>query len=198
MDNVGLEPVTNFQTWWRGKEKLTLYDPRPYPQDLKLIGLGRSVPCNITAEVVVVDSWDDLDQKKAIIKNKIVAYNQPWFNYSQSVDYRVNGASRAAEYGAMGVLVRSVTDFSLETPHTGDMRYNTSFPKIPVACITVEDAEMFQRMQNRGQKIIVNLFLENRMYIGNSFNFIAELQGTDKWDEIILLGGHTDSWEVGS
>lgn len=198
LENVALEPVSNFSTWWRGQEKLTLYDPRPFPSDLKVIGLPTSVSCNVTGEVVVVTSWEDLEQKSVRVSGKIVVFNQPWVNYSQSVDYRLNGAGRASKFGAIAALIRSATPFSLETPHTGNMRYNASYPKIPAACITVEDAEMFQRMQNRAQKIIVNLFLENRMYYSNSQNLVAELEGTDKFDEIVLLGGHTDSWDVGS
>ena len=75
---------------------------------MKVIGLGGSVSCNITEEVIVVSSWDDLDKKKDKVGGKIVAFNVPWTNYSTNVDYRVNGASRAAQYGAIGVLVRSV------------------------------------------------------------------------------------------
>lgn len=131
-------------------EKLTLYNPRYFPTELKIIGLGNSVSGNVTGDVIVVRSWNELKQVQNIVKGKIVVYNQPWIKYSQSVEYRTNGASQAAKYGAIAALIRSATPFSIESPHTGVMSYNPSYPKIPVASITVEDAEMFQRMQDRG------------------------------------------------
>lgn len=96
-----------------------------------------------------------MQAKKDEIKGKIVCFNQPWTNYYDAVDYRVDGASRAAKYGAVGMLVRSVASASIYSVHAGYMEYDEKYPKIPCAAITVEDAEMFQRMQTRGQEIEV-------------------------------------------
>ena len=100
-------------------------------------------------------NWDELEQKKDQVKGKIVVYNQGWTNYYDTVEYRVFGAERAAALGAVGALVRSVASQSIYSPHAGG-QYNQ---EIPIAAITVEDAEMFQRMQDRGQKITLHFVL---------------------------------------
>ena len=88
------------------------------------------------------------------------------------------GASNAAQYGAVGVLVRSVTPESIYSVHAGVMYYKDGIAKIPAAAITVEDADMFQRMQDRGQKIVVHLIMENRFVDGSySNNVIFEIKG---------------------
>ncbi len=99
----------------------------------------------------------------------------------------------------MGALVRSVTPDSVYSVHAGVMHYDENYPKIPAAAITVEDAEMFQRMQDRGQKIVVHLIMENKFVTGAySNNVIFEIKGAEKPNEIILAGGHIDSWDTGS
>jgi carboxypeptidase Q len=120
-----------------------------------------SIGGNVTAEALVVTSWDDLKSKADQVPGKIVVYAIPWIDYDTSGDYRHNGAAEAAKYGAVAALVRSITPFSMETPHTGFMQYQDGVPKIPAAAITVEDSEMFLRMHKRGQKIVLNLDMEN-------------------------------------
>ena len=107
-DNIRLEPVSNFEKWVRGKESLHLLSPRQTKLDV--IGLGASVSSNgsIVAEVVVVRDYDELEAKKALVKGRIVCYNNPWVDYHNSVSYRVEGPSRAAAHGAVATLVRSV------------------------------------------------------------------------------------------
>lgn len=83
---------------------------------------------------------------------KIVVYNPDWVSYGATVQYRSHGASRASSVGAVAALVRSVTPFSLNTPHTGQQFYDDNVTKIPVACITVEDAAMMERLQRRGER----------------------------------------------
>lgn len=95
------------------------------------------------------------------IPGKIVCFNNEWVNYGSSVAYRVQGGSIAAKYGAKGMFVRSVASQSISSVHTGYMLYDSNYPKIPCAAVTVEDAEMFQRMQDRGQTIKVNFLMEN-------------------------------------
>lgn len=156
-DNVHLEPVANFTKWVRGHEELTLFSPRPNPQKLAVVGLGRSISGNVKADAIVVRNWDELEQRKAEVKGKIVVYNQGWTTYSDTIEYRVLGAERAAALGAVAALVRSVASDSIYSPHAGG-QYNQ---QIPIAAIAVEDAEMFQRMQSRGQKITLQLVLDN-------------------------------------
>lgn len=109
--------------------------------------------------MLVVRSFDELDSMKDQAKGKIVVYNCEWINYGATVAYRVSGASRAAMYGALGALVRSVTPDSIESVHTGIQFYDSKYPSIPVAAITKEDAEMMQRMQQRNQTITLHLVM---------------------------------------
>lgn len=111
------------------------------------------------------------------------------------MQYRAAGAERAAKYGAVAALVRSVASRSIYSVHAGIQHSRT----IPIAAITVEDAEMFQRMQDRGQKITLELVLENEL-VDNTYsnNLVFEIQGAEKPDEILLMGGHIDSWDTGS
>lgn len=200
-ENIRLESVSNFTKWVRGKESLILYEPRPTPTKIDVIGLGGSVKGDVKAEVVVVEDYDGLEKVKDKVKDKIVLFNNKWINYMESVTYRVDGPSIAASYGAAAMLVRSVASQSISSVHTGYMEYNdtVSKVKIPCAAITVEDSEMFARMQARGQKIVVHLILENQ-FVGNSYsnNIVFEIKGSQKPDEIVLAGGHIDSWDTGS
>ena len=129
------------------------------------------------------------------VKGKIVIYNQGWSNYYDTVTYRANGGDKAAAYGAVAALVRSVASHSIYSVHAG-IQYGT---KIPCAAITTEDADMFSRMQARGQKIELELQIENESTDNtNSSNLIFEIKGSEKPDEILLMGGHIDSWDTGS
>jgi carboxypeptidase Q len=176
-----------------------MYEPRPVPTKLGLIGMGGSVSGNVKAEVVVVKDYDELDKLGDKVKGKIVCYNNKWTTYGQTVTYRSRGAIAAAKYGAVGVLIRSVAPDSVYSAHTGITHYDDSVTKIPIAAITLEDADMFQRMQDRKQKIVVHFILENKSTNGaNSNNLVFEIKGSEKPDEIILAGGHIDSWDTGS
>ncbi|XP_033740906.1 carboxypeptidase Q-like [Pecten maximus] len=198
LENVHGEDAT-VPHWVRGEESAEMLLPRR--KNLALLGLGYSVgtPDNGTqSEVIVVRSWDDLDQHAKQVKGKIVVYNQEWISYGVSVDYRSNGASRAAAYGAVATLIRSVTPLSVYSPHTGMQAYADGVKKIPTACITVEDAEMMDRMQQRGEKIVVKLVMgAKNLPPVKSRNTIAEVVGSTYPDEVVLFGGHLDSWDVG-
>ena len=133
------------------------------------------------------------------MKGKIVCFNHPWKDYYDSFEYRVSGASKSAKYGAVAMLVRSVASKSIYSVHAGMQEYDPAQPKIPAAAITVEDAEMFSRMQERGQKIVVELNLENKLVSGcYSNNLVFEIRGSEFPDQIVLAGGHIDSWDTGS
>jgi carboxypeptidase Q len=209
LENVHTEPVT-VTHWVRGAESAELVSPRRTP--LHMLGLGRSVgtpPAGITAPVLVVRSFADLRARAADAKGKIVLFNSPFDTtlhpftaYGQAVQYRAYGADSAAAVGAVAVLVRSVTPRSLQTPHTGGMSYADTarvVPRIPGAAVTVEDAEMMWRMQERGERIVVTLKMGARtLPPARSRNVIAEIRGSERPDEVIVLGGHIDSWDVGT
>lgn len=199
LDNVHTEKVM-VPHWVRGAESATLLEPHEYP--LTMLGLGNSVgtgPEGVTAEVAVVRNFDELERLGESVRGKIVCYNVPYTNYGATVQYRGSGASRAAKYGAVAVLVRSVGPVSLNTAHTGAMRYDDALPKIPAAAITIEGAEMLDRMQARGDRIRLRLVMNAQMLPdAESANVVADLTGSKYPDQIILLGAHFDSWDVGT
>jgi carboxypeptidase Q len=198
LDNVRAEKVL-VPHWVRGAESLELTSP--VTRELSMLGLGNSVgtpPEGITAEAVVVRSFDELDALGEKVRGKIVVYNVPFTNYGATVQYRGAGASRAARHGAVAALVRSVTPVSLQTPHTGAMNYAADQPKIPAAAITIEGAELLQRMHERGERPTLRLKMEAKFLPdAESANVIAEIKGTEKPDEVVLVSGHFDSWDVG-
>ncbi len=197
--DVSLQPVM-VPHWVRGHEEAAVVAPVPRP--LRILGLGHSVgtpPEGITAPVVVVESFEELEALgREAVEGKIVAYSVPWVGYGGTVRYRSGGASRAAALGAVGVLVRSATGNSLSTPHTGSLRYSEDHPKIPAAAMTVEDAEWLKRMKAHGQEVTVRLMMEAKsLPDAQSYNVIAEIKGSELPEEIVVLGGHYDSWDVG-
>ena len=186
-------------TWIRGNESLNLI--LPFKKSMAMLGLGGSIATpkgGIKAEVVVVNSFDELDETKSNVRGKIVLFNVPFTTYGETVQYRYKGASSAARYGALASLIRSVGSWSMNTPHTGAMTYDRDQPKIPHAAITMEDAMMLGRLQGRGEKIVLHLRMEARSVADRwSRNVIAELPGSEFPEEIVVLGGHIDSWDVG-
>ncbi len=192
--------------WVRGEESAKLVSPRAWT--LHMLGLGGSVgtpPEGITAPVLVVSSFDDLTAHAAEAKGKIVLFDSPFptdvppmEGYRMNVAYRGGAASAAAKVGAVAALIRSVTPHSQQTPHTGSLRYAEGVPKIPSAALSVEDAELLHRMQDRGQPVVVTLRMQARTQPdAPSRNVVAELRGSEKPDEVVVLGGHIDSWDVG-
>lgn len=201
LDNVRGEPV-KVPHWVRGEESATMTLPRR--QALPMLGLGGSVGTpkrGITAEVLVVGSFDELRARAAEAKGKLVLFDVPFTTYGQTVAYRGNGPIEAAKAGAVGVLLRSVASYSMRTPHTGSTRYDTTgvVPKIPAAAISVEDAMMIRRITGRGEKVVVHLAMQARtLPDAQSRNVIGELRGREKPDEVVVFGGHIDSWDVGT
>jgi len=199
LENVRTEPVM-VPVWIRGNESVAITAPSEQP--LVMLGLGMSVgtpPEGLEAEAWVVGSFEELDATPERAKGKIVVYNVPFVNYGQTVQYRGSGASRAARHGALAVLVRSVGPPGLRTPHTGALRYDDGVPRIPAAAITVEDAERLQRMQDRGTRVVVRLKMEAHVLPDvQSANVIGEIRGGERPDEVVVLGGHFDSWDVGT
>jgi carboxypeptidase Q len=198
LDAVRGEPAM-VPHWVRGAESADLVEPRA--QSLPMLGLGGSIgtpPAGISAEVMVVSSFDDLKAHASEAKGKIVLYNVPFTNYGETVQYRANGAVEAARAGAVASLVRSVTPYSMRTPHTGGMRYDSTVRRIPHAAITVEDAEMIARLRARGERVVVRLRMSAKTLPDvPSRNVIGELRGSERPDEVVVMGGHIDSWDVG-
>eukprot|EP01127_Copromyxa_protea_P008455 TRINITY_DN1940_c0_g2_i10.p1 TRINITY_DN1940_c0_g2~~TRINITY_DN1940_c0_g2_i10.p1 ORF type:complete len:413 (+),score=124.47 TRINITY_DN1940_c0_g2_i10:13-1251(+) len=193
---VTKEPVPNITHWVRGDESLDMISPRK--AKMALLGLGTSVGGDVTAEVIVVSSFDDLHKNAEKAKGKIVVYNVPFVTYSETVQYRSSGAIEAAKVGAVASLVRSITPFSLYTPHTGIQHYKDGVAKIPAAAITVEDAEMMDRMYKRGQRIVLHLVMKAQSFPDTkSWNILAEIPGKVSPQEVVVMGGHSDSWDVG-
>ncbi|MEO6446153.1 MAG: M28 family metallopeptidase [Gemmatimonadaceae bacterium] len=196
--NVRGEPAM-VPRWVRGAESAELVSPRRAP--LPMLGLGGSIatpPAGITAEVMVVSSFADLEARTAEATGKIVLFNVPFTNYGETVAYRGNGAVAAAKAGAVASLVRSVTPYSQSTPHTGGMRYDSTVRKIAHAAITPEDADMIARFRARGEKVVVKLSMSSHFLPdAPSRNVIGEIRGSEFPDEVVVMGGHIDSWDVG-
>ncbi len=199
LENVRTEPVM-VPHWVRGRESAEMVQPRFGA--LPMLGLGGSVgtpPGGITAPVLVVTSFDDLQSHAADVPGKVVLFDVPFTNYGQTVQYRGNGAIEAAKLGAVASMIRSVGPFSMRTPHTGAMRYDESVRKIPGFAITMEDAAMLHRMQDRGDRIVVKVQMEAAtLPDAPSRNVMAEIRGSERPDEIVVIGGHIDSWDVGT
>ena len=198
LDNVRGEDVM-VPKWVRGKESAVMTSP--WKKDLAILGLGGSVgtgPRGISGEVFVVNSFEDLKLRAEDAKGKIVLYNVPFTTYGETVQYRYRGASEAAKAGGIASLVRSVGPYSMNTPHTGTSAYEEDIKKIPHAAITLEDAAMMGRMADRGLTIKISLSMEAKSYEDVlSQNVMSEIIGSEYPEEIIVLGGHIDSWDAG-
>lgn len=203
MEEDGFDRVTTQSVmvphWVRGNEHANLV--LPYERKLPIIGLGNSIAApdtGITAKLVVVQSFEELAQKQDSIEGNIVLFNVPFTTYGETVQYRTQGAIYASRAGAVASLVRSVTPFSMQTLHTGTSSYQEGIEPIPHAAITLEDANFLQRMYDRGEEIRVHLYMEaESLPEKESRNVIAEIKGSEFPDEIITIGGHIDSWDIG-
>ena len=197
LDSVRAERVM-VPHWVRGNESLELASP--VRRKLALLGLGNSVgtqPEEISAEAIVVRNFDELDALGEKASGKIVVYNARFTNYSATVQYRLHGPSRAARYGAVAAIVRSITPVSLQTLHAGSVEYAEDQPKIPAAVTTIECAELLQRLQDRGEQLRLHLTMGAKFLPeAESANVVAEIRGREKPDEVILIGGHIDSWDI--
>ncbi len=195
---VSLEPVT-VPVWIRGHERVSM--TAPLARDLEVTTLGGSVGTGdtpIEAEVMVVGSFDELEERGAEAVGKIVLFDDPWVDYGQAVQYRGHGASKAAAQGAVAALVRSPTPVSLGTPHTGGMRYADDVAQVPAVAITVEDAAWMRRLIAAGETVKVSLDLgAHRDGEAPSHNVVGEVRGREIPEEVVILGCHLDSWDIG-
>jgi carboxypeptidase Q len=198
-DGIRAEPVM-VPRWVRGEERLEIVTPGPRP--LPLLGLGGSVatpPTGVEADLLVVDSFETLERRAAEARGRIVLFDVPYTGYGETVAYRVGGPSRAARAGAVAALVRAVGPVGLRTPHTGALGYAPGAPRIPAASIPAEDAAMFARLQRRGVPVRLRLTMQAATHPDvPSANVVAELRGRERPDEVVLVGCHFDSWDVGT
>jgi carboxypeptidase Q len=199
LENVRLDPV-KVPHWVRGAEGLEIIAPGRHP--VAMLGLGNSIgtpPDGLEADLLIVRNFQELDAAGDHAKGRIVLFNVPFTTYGDTVVYRGDGPSRAAARGAVAALIRSVGPPGLRTPHTGALRYADGQPQIPAAAVSTEDADRLQRMHNRGIRIRLRLRMEARFLPdADSFNLIAEIRGRELPDEIVVVSGHFDSWDVGT
>jgi len=205
--NVRAEAV-NAVHWVRGEERGEIFLPTPHT--LTLTALGGSVPTPadqpLIGEVIEAASLEALDAlPNDAVKGKIVFLHKPMertrdgSGYGKAVDVRGQGAMRAAKKGAIAVLIRSVTPSEARLPHTGAMRYADGVPMIPAAALAVPDAMMLHRLLQDGKMVRVGLTLScRREPDAPSANVVGEVIGREKPDEIVLLGAHLDSWDLGT
>lgn len=191
--------------WVRGGRDVASVQSGTTRKNLDVVALGNSVGTGkaVTAEVVEVKNFDELEAKGVALKGKIVFYNYA-FNpsfvktfqaYSDAVKYRGQGPSRAAKWGAAAVVVRSMSHSADNHPHTGSTAYADSLPKIPAVAIGLQDADYLSNLLEKGAASVTlhthGHFLPDT--IGH--NVIGELRGTAFPNEYITVGGHLDSWD---
>ncbi|HKQ46668.1 MAG TPA: M20/M25/M40 family metallo-hydrolase [Phycisphaerae bacterium] len=205
-ENVRAEPVM-VPKWVRGEESLTMVEPYRYPLVMSGLGLSVGTPTDgLTADVLVVADEKELEAAGDKARGRIVLFNNPMqtydpnkgSGYGTAVRFRHKGAVLASAQGATACLVRSVTARSLRSPHTGAMSYADAKEKIPAAAISTEDAEMICRLAARGQAVKVTLKMGAQDHgMVPSANVVGELRGREHPEEIVVIGGHIDSWDAG-
>jgi carboxypeptidase Q len=199
LENVHTEPV-KVPHWVRGRESLEIVGAIAQP--LVVLGLGNSIgtpPAGVEAELLVVHSFEELDAARDRVKGRIVLFNVPFTTYGDTVRFRTTGPSRAASLGAVAVLVRAVGPAGLRTPHTGTLTYAEGQPQIPAAAVPTEDAARLQRMVDRETTVRLKLMMEAHFLPdADSANVVGEIRGRELPNEIVVIGGHFDSWDVGT
>lgn len=199
LENVHPEKVM-VPKWVRGSESADIIQPSR--QSIAMLGLGGSVATprdGVEADVLVVHGFEELEAHAGQVRGRIVLFNVPYTTYDETVRFRSNGASRAARHGAVAMLVRSVGPNGLRLPHTGALNYAAGAPRIPAAAISSEDADRLDRMTMRGDKAVVRLRMDAHVEPDvESANVVGEIRGREKPDEIVVVSGHLDSWDVGA
>lgn len=211
MDTVYLQPCM-VPHWVRGEEEqVRVVESVMGSLNLGGLALGNSVgtgDLGLRAEVIEVKTLDEVETlgKKGKLKGKIVFYNRPMdptqlrtFNaYGGAVDQRVFGPSRAAKYGAVAALVRSMTTRLDDIPHTGVTVYEEGVKGIAAVAVSTQDANLLSRLLKASKvEVYVRTTCQN-LPKKLSYNVIGEIKGSERPDEIILVGGHLDSWDVGT
>ena len=210
LDSVWLQPCLT-PHWVRGEQEQVriVNSSKIGTFEMKGCALGNSIgtgPMGITAPVIEVRSLDEVDSLgREHLEGKIVFYNRPldprqintFAAYGGAVDQRGAGASRAGKYGAVAAIVRSMTTKHDDVPHTGGMYYEADVDTIPAVAISTNDADLLSRLL---QEETVNVFVRTTCQVLEpvwSYSVIGEIRGSENPDEIIAVGGHLDSWDLG-
>src|SRR5436190_1215247 len=192
--------------WVRGGKDQAIATESKMKKNLNVLALGNSMGTGakgITADVVMVESFQELDAKRDQVKGKIVFYNykfnptfiSPFQAYVDAVKYRGGGASQAAKYGAKAVIVRSMSHSTDNYPHTGSLRYDSAYAKIPAVAIGLKDADwLSEELKNKNVSVYVKT---NAKFLHDTtgHKVIGELTGSEFPDQYITVGGHLDSWD---
>ncbi len=209
-DTVWLQPVM-VPNWKRGDlEEATIVKSKKYKgRKLNITAFGGSVGTDekgINGEIISVKDFNELKSKGELVKGKIVFFNrqldfgevEPFSGYGKAVDQRSRGAIEAAKFGAVGVIVRSITTKHDNVPHTGVMYYVDSLPKIPSVAVGYQDADFLMKAIEEEPDLMVNIKLSCQTFDDTlSYNVIGEIRGREFPDEVIVVGGHFDSWDKG-
>ncbi|MBP8240163.1 MAG: peptidase M28 family protein, partial [Saprospiraceae bacterium] len=214
LDTLGLSKVwlqeCKVPYWVRGeKEQVRIVNSKKMGSvDLRCLSLGNSIgtgPQGLTAEVIEVQSLNEVDSLgRKGVEGKIVFYNRPmdprltntFAAYGGAVDQRGAGAARAGKYGAVGILVRSMTNRVDTIPHTGAMSYAPDVKPIPAIAISTVDAELLSSILKEETARVYMRSISRMLPEQTTHNVIGEIRGSEFPDEIILVGGHLDSWDV--
>lgn len=210
LQNVRLEPVV-VPHWERGEVcEVTIAGPAGLAgESLSAIALGSSVatpPFGLTAEVIEVQDFDELDARRDEAAGRIVFFNRPmdpesfdtFAAYGGAVDQRVRGASEAAKTGAVAALVRSMTTRLDDVPHTGNMRYARGVRQIPTAALSTVASERLSDMLAAGVPVRLHFTQDPEWHDDEvSANVVGEIVGSEFPDEVLVVGGHLDGWDVG-
>ncbi len=208
MRSIGLKNVhkerVKVSRWLRGAESVEVVAPVARP--LHAVALGGSVGTpagGISGDIIEVASFEELKAAGAKVQGKIVLFNKPMTStrgfegYGSAVGLRGHGAVEAARLGAAAALIRSVGTATYRLPHTGATVYDNKVPSIPFAAIAAEDADLLHRLAQSGAvKVKLRLDVGYKGEV-ESANVVGELPGRDKADEIVLVGAHLDSWDLG-
>jgi hypothetical protein len=207
-DTVWLQKVP-VPVWERGTEHCRMVSSQFGSEDLTIAALGLSVgttESGLSSKVIEVKNFDELKTLgRKGIEGKIVFFNRPVDNltinsfagYGGAVNQRTQGASEAAKYGAIAVIVRSATQALDDFPHTGVNRYEDNVPKIPAVAVSTIDADKLSTWLRSDPSLNVHLISTCRNYTDTwSYNVIGELRGSLKPEEIITVGGHLDAWDI--
>ena len=213
MDSIGLNPTKQpcmVPHWERGQEMAYFTTSEGGKGELNICALGGSISTEgdgLYTEIVEVETWEDLEALgREQVEGKIVFFNEPmnpentytFHSYGHCVQHRWGGAVEAAKYGAVGALVRSLSLRIDDFPHTGSMKYDEGIPQIPAAAVSTRGAEQLSQKLKDGEQ--VKVFLQQacqNLPDKQSYNVIGEIKGKKNPENIILVGGHLDSWDKG-
>ena len=205
-DRVWTEPV-RINAWTRGPARAEII--APFPQQLAVAALGNSISTpaeGITAEVAYYENFDALKSDTSTRANGRIVFidnamprTRDGSGYGKTVPARGNGAVEAAKRGALAVVIRSIGTDHDRLPHTGGMRYDDNVTKIPAAAVSTPDGDLIRRQVQSKLPLKMSLFMQNGARSNlESFNVLAEMRGTEKPEQIVAIGAHLDSWDLGT